>query len=67
MAINWVINQPGISVALCGGTTPKMAQENAAAADWDLSKEDINSIEAEYFRIFGNDKSMNQKHWKTLD
>jgi aryl-alcohol dehydrogenase-like predicted oxidoreductase len=67
VAINWVINQPGISVALCGGTTPKMAQENAAAADWDLSKDDINSIEAEYFRIFGNDKSMNQKHWKTLD
>ena len=61
VALNWNIHIPGVTVALCGATTPQMARENAAAADWDLTKEDTDAIDAEYFRIFGNDKSLNQK------
>lgn len=44
LAINWAINRPGITTALVGAKTEKQAQENAAAADFKLSEEEMLSL-----------------------
>ena len=51
-AINWVLKQPGITVALVGAKTPEQAVMNAQAADWELSDEENAKIEAAYAKIF---------------
>jgi aryl-alcohol dehydrogenase-like predicted oxidoreductase len=52
VAINWVIQQPGITTAIVGARTPAQAETNAAAAEWLLSDDDLSSIDAAYKRIF---------------
>ena len=51
-AINWVLKQPGITVALVGARTPEQVIMNAQAADWELSDEENAKIEAAYAKIF---------------
>ena len=51
-AINWVLKQPGITVALVGAKTPEQAVMNAQAADWALTDEENAKIEAAYQKIF---------------
>ncbi|MGM0499747.1 MAG: aldo/keto reductase [Bacillota bacterium] len=41
VAINWAINRSGITTALVGAKSEKQARENAAAADFELSGEEM--------------------------
>jgi len=51
-AINWVLKQPGVTVALVGARTPEQAIMNAAAGDWELSGAENERIQAAYEAIF---------------
>ncbi|MFP4105318.1 MAG: aldo/keto reductase [Phycisphaerae bacterium] len=44
LAVNWCIHQPGITSALVGARNEKQAEENAAAADFDLSEDEMKQI-----------------------
>ncbi len=52
VAINWVLSQPGVTCALMGATTPDMAIENAKAGDWELTADEVKTIDDSYKRIF---------------
>ena len=51
-AINWVLKQKGISVALVGARTPEQVRLNAQAAVWELTDEENAKILQAYDRIF---------------
>jgi len=53
VSINWVLAQKGVTSALIGAGTAKKAEQNAKASLWELTAEEIASIEAEYARIMG--------------
>jgi aryl-alcohol dehydrogenase-like predicted oxidoreductase len=53
VAINWVRQQPGVTSALVGAKNPQQAEANAAASDWQLSSEDLTTINKTLSRIFG--------------
>ena len=44
VVINWTINRPGITVALCGAKRPDQITENAGGMDWKLSDKDLARI-----------------------
>lgn len=44
VAINWVRQQPGLTSALVGARSPQQVEANAAAGDWQLSSEELSSI-----------------------
>jgi len=44
-AINWVINRPGVTAALMGSRTAARVEENAGAAGWKISPEDLEKVE----------------------
>ena len=46
LVINWTINQPGITSALCGAKRPEQIRETAGAAGWKLSGEQLARIDA---------------------
>lgn len=48
VSINWVLSEPGIASALMGSTKPENAAENAKAADWTLSFEELSLIDSTY-------------------
>lgn len=52
VAINWVSQQGGMTCALTGSKNVEQAIMNAAAGDWDLSAEELSTIDAAYDRIF---------------
>ncbi len=45
VALRWVLDQPGISVALSGIRSPAQAIENAGATDWHLGADDLAFLE----------------------
>jgi aryl-alcohol dehydrogenase-like predicted oxidoreductase len=45
VVVNWTINQPGITVALCGAKRPWQIDETAAAMGWSLTAEQTEAIE----------------------
>lgn len=53
VSINWVLAQPGVTCSLMGATTPEMAYENASAADWSLTADELSYIEKKYKEIMG--------------
>ena len=53
VSINWVLAQPGVTCSLMGATTPEMAYENASAADWELTADELAYIEKKYREIMG--------------
>lgn len=53
VSINWVLAQPGVTCSLMGATTPEMAYENASAADWELTADELAYIEKKYKEIMG--------------
>ena len=53
VSINWVLSQPGVTGSLMGATTPEMAYENASAAEWELTAEEVAYIEKKYHEIMG--------------
>ena len=46
LALSWVASEPTVSVALVGTRRPEEIQENAAAADWELSPSERDEIKA---------------------
>lgn len=44
LAVNWVLSQPGVTVALVGAKNPKQVDENVGAAGWRLSESDLKRI-----------------------
>ncbi|MBN2294691.1 MAG: aldo/keto reductase [Pirellulales bacterium] len=46
LVVNWTINRPGISSALCGAKRPEQIRETAAAAGWKLSSRQLAKIDA---------------------
>jgi len=68
LAINWVVQSPArgdgaeptgpalrsgpVASALVGAKRPAQVEENAGAADWQLTAEEIGLIESAYARLF---------------
>jgi aryl-alcohol dehydrogenase-like predicted oxidoreductase len=46
VVINWTINQPGITSALCGAKRPYQIDETAGAMGWSLSAEQMEVVNA---------------------
>lgn len=53
VAVNWVIQQPGITTALVGMKSPAQAIANASAADWMLTDEELHLINQTHDKLFG--------------
>lgn len=45
IVINWTVQQPGITVALCGAKRPQQIVENAASMMWELSPDQLALID----------------------
>jgi aryl-alcohol dehydrogenase-like predicted oxidoreductase len=45
MVINWILQQPGITSAVCGAKRPDQISENAGGSGWELSEKQLASIE----------------------
>jgi aryl-alcohol dehydrogenase-like predicted oxidoreductase len=45
LAISWVLRRPEVTAAIVGARSPQQIIETAPAADWSLSKKDIEDIE----------------------
>jgi len=45
LVVNWTIQQPGITAALCGAKRPEQIAETAAALSWQLSADTIAAID----------------------
>jgi aryl-alcohol dehydrogenase-like predicted oxidoreductase len=45
LVVNWTINQPGITSALCGAKRPNQIRETSAAAGWKFSPEQLAQID----------------------
>lgn len=45
VVINWTIQRPGITAALCGAKRPDQIRDNAAAMEWTLTPEQIARID----------------------
>lgn len=46
LVLNWTIQQPGITVALCGAKRPDQIRDNAAALTWRLTPAQLEQIDA---------------------
>ncbi len=44
MAIRWCLDQPGVTVALCGARRPEQIEDNAGGAGWSLSPTEQKAI-----------------------
>jgi len=53
VSINWVLAQKGATTALLGSTNPKNAVRNLAAAEWELTAEELAAIDKKYAEIYG--------------
>jgi aryl-alcohol dehydrogenase-like predicted oxidoreductase len=45
VALNWVLNTPGLTAALCGAKRPSQVRENLGADGWKLSDDDRREID----------------------
>ena len=45
LAIAWVLANPAVTSAIVGAKTPQQAVQNAKAADWVLTPEDLQEID----------------------
>lgn len=52
VSINWTLAQPGVTTALLGSTNPKNVDRNVLAAEWELTKEELDFINKRYSEIF---------------
>ncbi|MBI4551203.1 MAG: aldo/keto reductase [Candidatus Latescibacteria bacterium] len=43
--LNWTISQPGVTLAICGATRPEHVVQNAGAAGWRLTDEQMRRID----------------------
>jgi aryl-alcohol dehydrogenase-like predicted oxidoreductase len=51
LAINWVIDQPGITAAIVGARNPQQAAENAESANFELEADDRASLTKEFAKL----------------
>jgi aryl-alcohol dehydrogenase-like predicted oxidoreductase len=51
VAINWANRDAGVTCSLVGAKRPDQAKTNAESADWELSAEEIDRIEAAYLKF----------------
>lgn len=52
VALNWVVQQKGITTALVGSTSQKNVVENSGVGDWNLTAEELSVIDSAYSRLF---------------
>jgi aryl-alcohol dehydrogenase-like predicted oxidoreductase len=45
LAISWLLRQPAVASVIAGATSPEQIHANAAAAGWEISKEDLAAID----------------------
>ncbi len=45
LAVRWCLDQPGVTVALCGARRPDQIEESVGAAGWSLSQSDMAVID----------------------
>jgi aryl-alcohol dehydrogenase-like predicted oxidoreductase len=45
LAISWLLGRPGVASVIAGATTPEQVAANVAAAEWALSREDMDEID----------------------
>ena len=48
VSLNWVLAQPGVTTTLMGPTEPDHAEKNVKCADWELTKEELDTINEAY-------------------
>jgi aryl-alcohol dehydrogenase-like predicted oxidoreductase len=46
LVVNWTIHRPGISGAICGAIRPEQIRDNAGAAGWNLTPDQLAQIDA---------------------
>jgi len=46
VVLNWTMQRPGITSALCGAKRPEQIRDNAAAMPWQLTADEISTIDA---------------------
>jgi aryl-alcohol dehydrogenase-like predicted oxidoreductase len=46
LAVSWLAAQPGVGSVIAGVTTAEQAVDNAAAADWELTSQDLAAVDA---------------------
>ena len=54
VALNWLIQQSGVTTALVGARTIEQVEKNAQAIQGELSESDLIQIEEIYHRFFKN-------------
>lgn len=54
VAINWSINRPGITTALVGAKNEKQASENAKAADFELTQQEMAALTKKSDEVISN-------------
>ena len=45
LAFSWLLHRPVVASVIAGATTPEQVAANVAAADWALSREDMDEID----------------------
>ena len=53
LAIAWVVAQPGVTSAIVGARRPDQVADNAGAADWRLTDEELKQIDVELAALGG--------------
>jgi aryl-alcohol dehydrogenase-like predicted oxidoreductase len=51
LAIAWVLSQPGITSAIVGARNPQQVEHNAGAGEWQLTRSELDQIDAEIMRL----------------
>jgi aryl-alcohol dehydrogenase-like predicted oxidoreductase len=45
LAFSWLASRPQVSSVIAGATSPEQVRANAAAANWTMTKEDLEEID----------------------
>jgi aryl-alcohol dehydrogenase-like predicted oxidoreductase len=45
LALAWLLSRPEVSTIIAGATKPEQVDQNAKAADWKLSPDDLKAID----------------------
>jgi aryl-alcohol dehydrogenase-like predicted oxidoreductase len=45
LAISWLLHRPGVASVIAGATRPEQVEANVRAAEWALSREDMDEID----------------------
>lgn len=56
LAIAWILAQPGITSAIVGARRPEQVEHNAGGAGWQLTEDELKTIDAELETLGGPEK-----------